>query len=158
MKNVYLFLLAGLIGVELALGVFVAPAIFYPQRYMGESPLTHFESGVIMTQIFIKYNYALLFVSAFALLFELFGPKGKTSFYIKISSFALAFINLALALAFVFYFTDFIIAAQAMGEEMTMGNAEFDAMHKASEYVMKLMLMAQTLLFFISAIKPKSQA
>ncbi|QKF63361.1 DUF4149 domain-containing membrane protein [Campylobacter mucosalis] len=152
-KNIYLFFLAGLVGMEIALGVFVAPAIFYPQRFGLEGVLTHFQSGIIMTQIFIKYNYFLLFVSLFAILFELINLRKDECKHVKISSLALAFINLALALIFIFYFTDFILQAQAKGEVATIANAEFNAIHKASEYVMKLMMAAQTLLFFLKSFK-----
>lgn len=152
LKNIYLFLLAGLVGVELSLGVFVAPAIFYPQRFGLEGVLTHFQSGVIMTQIFIKYNYFLIILSTFFMLFELLNARKNERFNIKISRLALAFINLALALVFVFYFTDFIITAQQKGEAFTIANADFNAIHKASEYVMKLMMIAQILLFFMQVI------
>lgn len=155
MKNIYLFLLAALVGMEFVLGVFVAPAIFYSQRFIPDVSLTHFQSGIIMTQIFIKYNYVLLFVSSFSMLFELINLKGQECIHVKISSFALSFINLALALIFVFYFTQFILDAQSKGVEATIGNADFDMIHKASEYSMKLMMIVQFLLFFIRSLKIK---
>ena len=57
-------------------------------------------------------------------------------------------INLALALSFAFYFTPFVMDAQAAGEAATQ-TAEFAQMHAASEWTMKLMLFAQLALFFI---------
>ncbi|MGG7047767.1 MULTISPECIES: DUF4149 domain-containing protein [unclassified Campylobacter] len=157
MRSIYLFLLAALVGIEIALGVFVAPVIFYPSSLIGEGVLTHFQSGILISQIFVKYNYILLSVSAFVFLHDIVGLKFKECFHIKISAFALSAINLSLALSFVYYFTPFIIEAQALGEAMTKGNAEFDAMHKASEYVMKLMMLAQFLLFFVRSFKGKSE-
>lgn len=62
MKAVNLFLLASIIGVELILGIVVAPTIF-PQNLIGEGVLSHFQSGLMMTQIFIKMGYLLIFVS-----------------------------------------------------------------------------------------------
>ena len=41
MKAVNLFLLAAVIGVELVLGVVVAPVIFYPQNLIGDNVLNH---------------------------------------------------------------------------------------------------------------------
>ena len=159
MKSVYFLLLGALIGTELALGALVAPTIFYPQGILGEGVLTHFQSGIMMTQIFIKYNYVLLGVSALAFAYEAASLRGKESFGVRISGFMLSFINLSLALLFVFYFTDFIVAAQAAGQDATIGNAEFDAMHKASEWAMKMMMIAQTALFFLRSYKkPKAQA
>ncbi|OPA78106.1 hypothetical protein BFG05_02535 [Campylobacter pinnipediorum subsp. pinnipediorum] len=156
MKSIYMFLLAFIIGIEFALGVFVAPAIFFPERYASDITLTHFQSGLIMTQIFIKYNYTLLFVSGFAVLFELINIKSKECIHVKISTITLSLINLALALTFVFYFTDFIVEAQKLGDSATLNNPEFDSIHKASKYVMKLMMIAQFLLFFMKNIKPKN--
>ncbi|EHT1194916.1 DUF4149 domain-containing protein, partial [Campylobacter jejuni] len=45
MKAVNLFLLASIIGVELILGIVVAPTIFFPQNLIGEGVLSHFQRG-----------------------------------------------------------------------------------------------------------------
>lgn len=153
MRSIYLFLLAALVGIEIALGAFVAPVIFYPAKFIGDGVLTHFQSGVMMTQIFLKYNYILLAVSAFTLAFDLFKLRSNECVHVKISAVALSFINAVLAAVFVFYFTDFILDAQAAGEAMTKGNAEFDAIHSASELVMKIMIVVQALLFFLRSFK-----
>ena len=60
----------------------------------------------------------------------------------------LSFFNLALGLSFVFIFTPFIVHAQGLGAEATQ-TAEFAKMHSASEYVMKVMLVLQLILFFV---------
>lgn len=155
MRSIYLFLLAALVGIEITLGAFVAPVIFYSAKFIGDGVLTHFQSGVMMTQIFVKCNYVLLFVAVWAIVYELLHIKKDFCLHIKISSIFLALINLALAIAFVYYFTDFILQAQKIGESATIGNAEFDAVHKASEYVMKLMIISQILLFFMQDYKEK---
>lgn len=146
--NIYLFLLAVLIGVELAIGLLLAPVVFYPGKIIGDGVLTHFQSGQLMTQVFLKYNYMLLFVCVFSLVFEAINLKTSKSFYKKISSFLLSVITLILALFFVFVFTDYILKAQNLGEIATQ-SAEFAKVHKGSEIVMKLMLLAQMILFFI---------
>lgn len=146
--NIYLFLLATLIGVELALGALFAPVIFYPQNIIGDGVLTHFQSGQLMTQIFIKYNYILLVVSVFSVIFESVNLKFSKNFYKKISSFLLSLIALILAILFVFVFTDYILKAQNLGEIATQ-SAEFAKVHKGSEIVMKIMIFAQTILFFV---------
>lgn len=150
--NIYLFLLATLIGVELALGVLVAPVIFYPQNIIGDGVLTHFQSGQLMTQIFIKYNYVLLCVSVISFIYESINFKFDTNFYKKISSFFLSLIVLILASLFVFYFTDYILQAQKIGIQATQSE-EFKQIHNASEFVMKLMMVAQLILFFIKFTK-----
>ena len=60
----------------------------------------------------------------------------------------LSFLNLALALSFAFIFTPFIVHAQSLGAEATQ-TAEFAKMHSTSEYVMKVMLVLQLILFFV---------
>ena len=137
-----------MIGTELTLGILVAPVIFFPQNIIGEGVLTHFMSGQMMTKIFLKFNYALLFVSAFVAVSELFDLRKKLAFSLKFSTFMLSFLNLALALSFVFIFTPFIVQAQGLGAEATQ-TAEFAKMHSASEYVMKVMLVLQLILFFV---------
>ena len=137
-----------MIGTELTLGILVAPVIFSPQNIIGEGVLTHFMSGQMMTKIFLKFNYVLLFVSAFVAVSELFDLRKKLAFSLKFSTFMLSFLNLALALSFVFIFTPFIVQAQSLGAEATQ-TAEFAKMHSASEYVMKVMLVLQLILFFL---------
>lgn len=137
-----------MIGTELTLGILVAPVIFSPQSIIGEGVLTHFMSGQMMTKIFLKFNYVLLFISAFVAVSELFDLRKKLAFSLKFSTFMLSFLNLALALSFVFIFTPFIVQAQGLGAEATQ-TAEFAKMHSASEYVMKVMLVLQLILFFV---------
>ncbi|MGM9997687.1 DUF4149 domain-containing protein [Campylobacter lanienae] len=151
-RSFYLFLLGICIGAELAIGIFMAPVIFYPSQYIGEGVLSHYQSGQLMTQVFLKYNILLIFISSLILLFEIVNLKGSESFNYKISAFFLSLIIALLAMSFVFYFTPYILQAQKIGAEAT-ATAEFISMHKASEFVMKAMLLAQVALFFIRARK-----
>ncbi|WP_170000421.1 DUF4149 domain-containing protein [Campylobacter sp. RM9328] len=151
-RSFYLFLLGICIGAELAIGIFMAPVIFYPSQYIGEGVLSHYQSGQLMTQVFLKYNILLIFISSLLLLFEIVNLKGSESFNYKISAFFLSLIIALLAMSFVFYFTPYILQAQKIGAEATV-TAEFVSMHKASEFVMKAMLLAQVALFFIRARK-----
>ena len=151
-RSFYLFLLGICIGSELAIGIFMAPVIFYPSQYIGEGVLSHYQSGQLMTQVFLKYNVMLTFISSLIFLFEIINLKNSESFNYKISAFFLALIITLLAMAFVFYFTPYILQAQKIGAEAT-ATAEFLSMHKASEFVMKAMLLAQVALFFIRARK-----
>lgn len=151
-RSFYLFLLGICIGAELAIGIFMAPVIFYPSQYIGEGVLSHYQSGQLMTQVFLKYNILLIFISSLILLFEIVNLKTSESFNYKISAFFLSLIISLLAMSFVFYFTPYILQAQKIGAEAT-ATAEFISMHKASEFVMKAMLLAQVALFFIRARK-----
>ena len=73
-------LLAVLIGAELTLGILVAPVIFFPQNIIGDGVLTHFMSGQMMTKIFLKFNYILLFISIAIMISELFDLRKKLIF------------------------------------------------------------------------------
>ena len=155
--NLYLFLLALLVGLELAAGVFVAPVIFNPSQFIGDGILTHFQSGQLMTQIFVKFNNFLLIISIIAFGYEAlnFSKNKKESFNAKFSAFMLALVNLILALVFVFYFTDYIVEAQHLQTTTTQA---FSDIHKASEWTMKVMLILQTILFFLKFPKSKCEA
>lgn len=146
--NIYLFLLAVLVGLEMSVGAFVAPVIFNPNEIIGKDVLTHFQSGQLMTEIFLKFNNVLIFISIVSFVYETINlAKNKIeSFNLKFSSFMLSLLNLALACVFIFYFTDYILEAQHLGTTTT---STFAQIHKASEWTMKVMLILQTILFFI---------
>ncbi|MGH2267688.1 DUF4149 domain-containing protein [Campylobacter taeniopygiae] len=150
MKAVNLFLLAVMIGIELILGIVVAPVIFYPQNFIGDGILSHYQSGILMTQIFIKMGYLLLIVSIINILFEIFSYfREKFNFKIKFSKLILSLIILILSLVFVFYFTEQIISMQKLGEQATT-STEFTGIHSASEITLKIILASQIFLYFLS--------
>lgn len=150
MKAINLFLLASMMGIELILGIVVAPTIFFPQNIIGEGVLNHFQSGLMMTQIFIKMGYLLIFVSVVNFLYEIYSfVKDKIKFQIKFSKLMLSFLILILSLIFVFYFTHTLIGLQNLGEQATK-TEEFVSIHNASEVVIKIILIMQVFLYFLS--------
>lgn len=150
MKVIYLFLLASLVGIEISIGAFLAPTIFYPAKFIGEGVLSHFQSGLLMTNIFVKFGYVLIAVGILSFVYEIFSFRNKNStFKINFSKFMLSFIILALSLLFVFYFTDYVVAKQALGESATKSD-EFLKVHNASEVVMKIIMLSQVVLFFLN--------
>lgn len=148
--GIYLFALALLIGVEVSIGTLIAPTIFFPQAILGDGVLSHFQSGQLMTAIFLKYNTALMVISILSLLYEMvnFNNNRAESFNLKFSTLMLSLINLSLACVFVLYFTDYIVETQKLGAEATQSET-FAKIHGASEWCMKIMMIAQTILFFI---------
>ena len=146
--GIYLFLLSVLIGFELFAGIAVAPAIFHPENSVGTGVLSQFQSGQIMSGIFIKMNKFLLIVSILSFLFEMinFANNKAQKFNIKFST--IAMINLLLALAFILYFTDYILNAQSIGVSAIQTD-EFRQIHSASELCIKILLVLQVILFFI---------
>jgi len=53
----YLILLGITLGAGLCAGVFAAPVIFHADDLLGGGVLTHYQEGLIMTQIFLKMNW-----------------------------------------------------------------------------------------------------
>lgn len=155
--KIYLFFIAAIIGVELSLGILVAPVIFFPSDLIGEGVLSHFQSGQMMTSIFVKFGKILMILSIFSLIFEMvnFNNNKAQSFNLRFSTLMIALINLILALLFVLFFTDYIVEAQKLGAEATK-TAEFLQIHNASEWSMKVIVVLQMILFFLKC--PKKDA
>ncbi|MBT0879298.1 DUF4149 domain-containing protein [Campylobacter sp. RM12654] len=139
MKKINDFLLAGIIFVELFIGIVVAPIIFYPSAIIGDGILSHFQSGLLMTQVFVKFNYLLLFVSFLNIIYESISNK---LFSLKP---ILSLIILILALVFVFYHTANVLDMQALG---ITDSKDFNDNHKQSEMIFKVMVILQLILFF----------
>lgn len=151
MKAINLFLLSAIVGIELILGVVVAPIIFYPKNIIGEGVLSHFQSGLMMTQIFIQFGYILLFVSFFNFFYECYSFfKYKIKFQVRFSKLILSLLILILGLLFVFYFSNYITEQQKILGEQVIQNEEFKSMHTASEVVLKIIIIMQVILFFLS--------
>ena len=142
---VYLAMLGIAIGVEIAAGAFIAPVIFFPQKYLGDGVLSHFQSGILMTQVFLKTNMLLSIVALYSLIFEITSwvKKNKNDIFSTIC----ALLGVGLSAVFVFYHTPFIVEAQAQGALATATEA-FNTMHKQSEVVMKSLMVIQLSLLF----------
>ncbi len=140
----YLLFLGAIIGMEFASGALIAPIIFYPSAYIGEGVLSHFQSGQLMTQVFLRLNIILMVFAISAWIYEAYMIKlGKKDNYTLIF---MALISLCIYL-FVFYYTPYILEAQKLGAEATK-TAEFASYHKNSELVMKALMMLQIALLF----------
>lgn len=145
MVIVYVTLLGIALGVEVAAGAFIAPVIFFPQKYLGEGVLSHFQSGILMTQVFLKTNMLLSIVALYSLIFEITSwvKKNKNDIFSTIC----ALLGVGLSAVFVFYHTPFIVEAQQQGALATTTEA-FNAIHKQSEVVMKSLMLVQMSLLF----------
>lgn len=139
----YLLAIGLLVGVELAIGLLAAPVIFFPVGFLGENMLSHFQSGVLMTQIFLRFNVLLMLCTLFMLCYEIYLFSKSRDFI----SIVLMFIVLVGSLAFVLYFTTYIVEAQQAGAYAT-STQEFKDIHKQSETVLKIVLLGQIGLFF----------
>ena len=155
MMVVYLWCLGVMVGMELAAGIFVAPVIFFPQKLLGEGVLSHFQSGLLMTDIFVRMEMILLIFCIVSFVYELYLWLSKSK---SKDQWALWFMMSACVCAglFILYYTRFIQQAQLKGSAETMSEA-FRVMHKHSEWAMKALVMSQILLFLRRAFLMKSQ-
>ncbi|MCV6608279.1 MAG: DUF4149 domain-containing protein [Campylobacterales bacterium] len=134
----YILILGMAIGMILFAGVVVAPVIFNANDYLAGDLLTKFQSGIIMTQIFIKLNYFLIFLAFYVFLMEGYDFKmGKRD----MATFSFSFLIICTSLLFVYFYTPFILEAQALGAEATKTEA-FANMHKGSELDFKILLIS----------------
>lgn len=141
---IYLAMVGIALGVEVAAGAFVAPVIFFPQKYLGDGVLSHFQSGILMTQVFLKMNLVIGFVALYSIIYEVqAGMMAKNNDFI---AFVLSVVVVITTGVFVFYYTPFIVHAQQLGALETTTEA-FAKMHKQSEWVMKGLMVAQVGLF-----------
>lgn len=141
---IYLVMLGIAIGVEIAAGAFIAPVIFFPQKYLGEGVLSHFQSGILMTQVFLKMNLVIGFAALYSIIYEV-----QVFMMRKNYDFLSFFLSLMIVIGtglFLYYYTPFIIHAQQLGAMETTTEA-FASMHKQSEWVMKALMVAQFGLF-----------
>lgn len=143
---VYLLSLGIIIGVEVAAGAFVAPVIFFPKHLLGEGVLSHFQSGILMTEIFLRMNFLLFIISVLSVIFEASLWITKQSVYKDKYALVFSTIAFALMMAFVYYYTPFIVDTQSQGDVATTSEL-FRSMHKQSEWVMKALMMVQVGLF-----------
>lgn len=141
---IYLAMLGVAIGVEIAAGAFIAPVIFFPQKYLGEGVLTHFQSGILMTQFFLKMNILIGFVALYSIIYEVQVWMMCKNY--DLLSFVLSLVIVLSTGLFLFYYTPFIVHAQQLGAVETTTEL-FAKMHKESEWAMKFLMVAQVSLF-----------
>ncbi|WQX72782.1 DUF4149 domain-containing protein [Helicobacter pylori] len=142
--GVYLLLL-GILGGSLILGMMVAPIIFKAPSILPEFNLTLFESGKLMSQIIVRFNFLLGAIGFVVLLYEIISfIYNKRSFVYLILGVAIG----ALCLLFVFYYTPYILNAQKAGE-VALQSAEFARSYAQSEWLFKELLVLVCALFFL---------
>ncbi len=143
--GVYLLLLGILGGSLITLGMMVAPIVFKAPSILPEFNLTLFESGKLMSQIIVRFNFLLGAIGFVVLLYEIISfIYDKRSLVYLILGVAIG----ALCLLFVFYYTPYILNAQKVGEA-AIQSAEFARVHAQSEWLFKELLVLVCALFFL---------
>jgi glucose-6-phosphate-specific signal transduction histidine kinase len=134
----YIIFLGFALGAIAIAGAITAPVIFHANDFLAEDVLSHFQSGIIMTEIFVRLNYILFILVFFVLFMEI---RDYLKFKRDAISLTFGFIVVFTALLFVLYYTPFILEAQAIGPAATQSEA-FEGMHKGSELDFKILLFA----------------
>ena len=144
----YLLLIGITLGAIIACGAFSAPSIFRAPAIVPNLEMTVFQSGLLMTSIFIKLNFLLNLVALFILCYEILSFRVSNARIAPLLGlFSIIFIFL-----FTFYYTPYIVYAQNLGEE-AIANLTFDSMHTQSVYVFKALMVSLALLFIVRALK-----
>ncbi len=141
----YLFCLAGAATGVLLLGAVIAPIIFHSEVIFGVKLLARYDAGMMMSEIFSRFNYLLLITAALIIAFEGFLAVNKKNSVVML---ILSAFNVAAIGVYAFVLTPQIIAYQAMGEE-AIRSPEFDTIHKIAELDFKLLLFTLTVSFFV---------
>ncbi len=141
----YLLFTGSIIGIEFACGALIAPVIFYPSQFIGQGVLSHFQSGILMSQVFLRFNIVLLIFTAFAWAFEFYMYKLKQK---DVVTFLLLIAMSVGVYLFVFYFAPYILEMQKNANESIIKTPEFIKMHKGSEMTMKALMLLQVMLLY----------
>ena len=135
---IYLILLGITAGATLTVGALVAPVVFGANAYLASAHLDTFDAGLLMTQVFIRYNYLLAVTVGIVLVMEI---RDYLRFNRDKWTVGLAFVVLFTGMMFLFYYTPYILQAQAMGPAATQTEL-FDNVHKGAELDHKILLAA----------------
>ncbi|MCF6200766.1 MAG: DUF4149 domain-containing protein [Hydrogenimonas sp.] len=138
----YLMLLGITLGVGLSVGVFAAPVIFNADDLLGSGVLTHYQEGLIMTQIFLKSNIVVTITCIAILVAE---GYHFIRFYRDPITFYSAFVTVWSGFMFTLYYTPQIVEFQAQGESI-LENELFQKAHIASEWDFKIFVVALAIL------------
>lgn len=143
----YLLFLGVTLGALIACGALSAPSIFRAPAIVPNLEMTLFQSGILMTSIFVKLNILLNLVAVFILFYEILSFRVSGT---RIAPF-LGLVSIVLIFLFTLYYTPYILQAQSLGEE-GVANVAFDSMHTQSVYVFKALMASLCLLFILRVL------
>jgi len=139
----YLVILAATFGAVLVLGAMVAPVIFNPNKILVDISLDHFNSGIIMGEIFHRFSYWLYFVATVVIVYEAVMYKlGQRDAIAFGSAITVVFSSLMFSAVY----SPKILSMQAIGVEATQSDT-FRNVHLASELDFKILAVGLIVLF-----------
>ena len=139
----YLIILAASFGAVIVLGAVVAPVIFNTEKVLVDITLDHYNSGIIMGEVFHRFSYWLYVVALTVAIYEAAMYKmGQRDAIAFASSVTVLFSSLMFSAVY----SPKILAMQAIGAEATQSDT-FENVHKASELDFKILAIALIVLF-----------
>lgn len=138
LQGVFLLSTGIAIGAIVCAGIFTAPSIFGAKN-LGVD-ISKFESGIIMTSIFLKLNNLLIITLVLSIFYTIYGGirifnKTQTTIQGILLS-----INAICIIVFI-YFSEKILQIQKLGSKAT-STESFINMHHQSELVFKILLFS----------------
>ncbi|MDD2448573.1 MAG: DUF4149 domain-containing protein [Sulfurimonas sp.] len=139
----YLVILAATFGAVIVLGAIAAPVIFNPNKILVDISLDHFNSGIIMGEIFHRFSYWIYFVATVVIVYEAAMYKLGQRDAIAFGS---AITVIFSSLMFSAVYSPKILSMQAIGVEATQSDT-FRNVHLASELDFKILAVGLIVLF-----------
>ena len=139
----YLIMLAATFGAVIVLGALVAPVVFNTDRILVDVILDHYNSGIIMGEIFHRFSYWIYIVGFSVLIYEAISYKmGQRDAIVFASAVTVVFSSFMFSAVY----SPKILAMQALGIEATQSDT-FENIHLASELDFKILAIALLVLF-----------
>ena len=139
----YLIILAASFGAVIVLGMIVAPVVFHSDKILVDTILDHYNSGIIMGEIFHRFSYWLYVVAVSVALYETAMYKmGQRDAVVFGSAVTVLFSSLMFSAVY----SPKILSMQAIGTEATQSDT-FKNIHIASELDFKILAVALLVLF-----------
>lgn len=151
--SAFYLLIVGICIGGIVLSALSASTIFNADGVLRDSGLsdlviTKYDSGIIMTNIFVKFNYILNISAVVILVYESlsFRLQNNGAFIWLLNVF-----NAILIFLFTFYYTTAIMDMQAQGAGIV-GGIEFENIHSQSELVFKILLLTLSASFILRVV------
>jgi len=139
----YLIALCASFGGVMVLGAFVAPVIFHPNAILVDMNMDHYNSGILMGEIFRRFAYLINMLVLVVVVYEVMMYKmGQRDAIVFASAVTVIFSSLMFSVVY----TPKILAIQAIGPEATQSDT-FENIHLASELDFKILAVALLVLF-----------
>ena len=139
----YLILLASSFGAVFTLGAYVAPVVFHTDSLLVGMLIDHYNSGIIMGEIFRRFSYWIYFLAFAVVIYEAMMYKtGQRDTIAMIT----AFVVVATSLLFSAVYVPTILTMQSLGAEATQSDT-FENIHIASEIDFKILAVTLLVLF-----------